>query len=457
MVFRSIFLFGILNILCSYAQKKDILKITTTFEEKDAITGLPYYENTKSYETKYRYWSSNNLKSRELYFFQNSDTSKIIQTSELSFVYDTKGNILVKTSFYDNSNSIVKNVEKFKYNSSGKVIRREEKSYFGNAPSVWKYHTIQNYTYNTLNDIVFKLDSSLIFQETEINNPNVWQVLGQIYEYDLQNRLVKTGYTSNLSETDYTPTLINIYKTSESNDTLISKYFYQGQSTQTDTIVRTKITDGVIEKNSGMFGFTSKTFNKNMQLIEQYKNSTYLTEERLRYTYNEKGKIEKEYYYQNDTLIGYAHKGVYEVETIYLYDKNDSLINKTATGWFKVNYSGRPFRRFNFIQKTNYEYITENTSKEISAADDVILFPNPATEWVEISNTLGVECIKNVKIINEKGARVFEKNFARFYNDQINGTCTERIQLSFLPKGVYLVVMDAGNEKYVTKRLLKDK
>jgi Secretion system C-terminal sorting domain len=454
-LFRNCFslLIGVLTIGNSIAQRHEIETIKFHATEQDEVSGKPWFPDRNEKYINHKYYNKANQLVAEVKFVQYSDTSIIKQISETSNKYNLNGLLSASTYVSEYDNLIRKTTVNYDYGPSGKPIRTESINYSGNNPSKKYSQSVVLKTYNAKDSLSIQRDSTLIDYEA-----NKWQVYVQKYEYDDKNRLKSIGYSLNPNAENFQTTTKYIYLNGVNIETKITKYYYNGAVIQTDTLINSTNNIGRKEESRNPYGgITINQFNKKNQLIETSDSASYKISKN-KYFYNTENLIDKEFINYDDTFSGYAHINKYEFETIYIYDNKKRKQKVVTTGWFKSNNGGYPFRKFFFQNSYTYEYSSEN--KEKSNRDDLLIFPNPAIDKIQIRNSLGIECIRQISITNVVGTEVFRQSFPKkeiSIDNQIyfiNGICNQTIQLPPLAKGIYFVNIVAGNGELVGKKLM---
>ena len=94
----------------------------------------------------------------------------------------------------------------------------------------------------------------------------------------------------------------------------------------------------------------------------------------------------------------------------------------------------------------------EETDPDVAAADKlkINVYPNPATNFVNVSMTLSEVSDVNVAIYDMQGKQVGTYNYGR----QSSGDHIFNLQTSSLKQGTYFVRMQAGSATQTTKILI---
>jgi Secretion system C-terminal sorting domain len=324
----------------------------------------------------------------------------------------------------------------------------------GNNPSKLYSKAISNLLYNSIDSLAFQLDSSANFNGSE----PTWFIIGNKYEYDSKNRLIKHGLTLDPNEKNIPPYYEYIHQSNNGKEIKITNFYYQGQVINSDTLIKNTNTIGLkIESISKYGGSSILQYNTLGQLIEKADTSIYKISN-TKYGYNSKGLLINEKVFYDDTISGYAHVAKVDYQVNYKYDDKNRLMNYNSKGWFISN-NNHPKLKYFF--QTNVDYIT-NLEKE-SVSDDVLIFPNPASTKIQITNALNIECMQSISINNTLGEQLIYKNFpnkeyifepGEAYTPNTNGTCTQIIHLPDLPNGMYFVNIKTGTNKLITKKLM---
>jgi hypothetical protein len=452
--FRSYFILLIWVFALGNAKAQRLEKEITKFyaTEQDEVTGKPWIPDRNAKYINHKYYNKINQLISEVNFVQYSDTSIIRQLSETNYKYDVNG-LLTENTYLSENDNLIKSTIKYSYSPTGKPIRIESIGYLGNNPSQKYSHNIILKTYNAIDSLSIQQDSTLINYDT-----GEWQFYFTKFEYDQKNRLKNVSYSPNSNALNFETIREYFYLTSQNNDTKITKYYYKSAIVQTDTLIIT--TNNIGRKEEGFTtygGIRINQFNKKNQLIEIYDSASYQIS-KFKYFFNTDNHLEKEEVFYDDTFSGYAHISKYVYETKYIYDEKKRKQKVVTSGWFKSNSGGYPYRKYFFQNSFNYEYSSEINEK--STTDDLLIFPNPATDKIQIRNSLGIECIRQISIINIAGTEIFKQSFPKkeiSINGQVyikNGVCNQTILLPPLAKGLYFVNIITGNGKLVGKKLM---
>lgn len=127
------------------------------------------------------------------------------------------------------------------------------------------------------------------------------------------------------------------------------------------------------------------------------------------------------------------------------------IIDNQANGEIFFNNIG--FIADTVIVDPDHWLITKNNSTErlpdITGDNDIQIYPNPFVSSINI-NFLHFSSPKVfLKIFDEKGSLIMHETVA------INGYLFKQINLSHLPRGVYMVKVDSGDGVSLTKKILK--
>ena len=88
--------------------------------------------------------------------------------------------------------------------------------------------------------------------------------------------------------------------------------------------------------------------------------------------------------------------------------------------------------------------IQEATALQAVDGVAVVIYPNPATDFVMVNNGTGID---QVRLYSLTGALVLD--------EAVNGTASHRLDLDRLPAGAYLLSVDTP-EGIITERIMKE-
>ena len=88
--------------------------------------------------------------------------------------------------------------------------------------------------------------------------------------------------------------------------------------------------------------------------------------------------------------------------------------------------------------------IQESTALQAVDGVAVVIYPNPATDFVMVNNGTGID---QVRLYSLTGALVLD--------EAVNGTASHRLDLDCLPAGAYLLSVDTP-EGIITERIMKE-
>ncbi len=135
---------------------------------------------------------------------------------------------------------------------------------------------------------------------------------------------------------------------------------------------------------------------------------------------------------------GYIITGLYEYnETPYAHSPNDVIENMDLDYFHEVA-KGSLAASLYFSGAHNYTMLNELTDIHIS------VFPNPTSQFVQISNTNDLE-ISEVRIYNQNGSLV--------YADLKN--LNDKIDLQYLSDGLYLMLLTLENNERIVRKINK--
>ncbi|WP_047547900.1 T9SS type A sorting domain-containing protein [Psychroserpens sp. Hel_I_66] len=135
--------------------------------------------------------------------------------------------------------------------------------------------------------------------------------------------------------------------------------------------------------------------------------------------------------------LGSGLRGVIELD-------NGTLLASSSSGLFTVDTTTNTFNNYN---TENSQYFSKVDLTPLSVDDNTfssfIMYPNPATNYLEISAR---NKFTTINVSNILGQKVLELN---------TDSNTERLDVSGLQSGVYLIVVSNGNESVVKKFIKK--
>lgn len=135
---------------------------------------------------------------------------------------------------------------------------------------------------------------------------------------------------------------------------------------------------------------------------------------------------------------GYIITGLYEYnETPYAHSPNDVIENMDLDYFHEVA-KGSIAASLYFSGAHNYTMLNELTNLHIR------VFPNPTSQFVQISNTNDLE-ISEVRIYNQNGSLV--------YADLKN--LNDKIDLQYLSDGLYLMMLTLENNERIVRKINK--
>ena len=118
-------------------------------------------------------------------------------------------------------------------------------------------------------------------------------------------------------------------------------------------------------------------------------------------------------------------------------DKFTFTVNDGTGGWI-------PSQQFNIKVDENAIVGTE----EVSAADDILVFPNPTSGMINVAFKKSLEEMVVLRLINVQGQEVLRREFEQF------GEMLQ-INASNLPGGIYLVNLQTKNQVFGKKVIIQ--
>lgn len=135
---------------------------------------------------------------------------------------------------------------------------------------------------------------------------------------------------------------------------------------------------------------------------------------------------------------GYIITGLYEYnESPYAHSPND-VIGNMDLNYFHEVAKGSLAASLYFSGAHHYTLLNDLITEHIS------VYPNPTSQFVQISNSNDLE-IREVRIYNQNGSIVYAD--LKYSN--------ERINLQYLPNGLYLITLDLENDERIVRKINK--
>jgi hypothetical protein len=436
---KNFLVFCVLIIGQLAAQRLEIRTTNFTSSESQELTGAKFKadENRKTIENKY-YNKLNELVKIELYE-QPTDSSTLNLSTTEDFSY-LNGKLSAKTRRLGWTEVPFRYTEKYTYNTKGLRSRVETKNFKDN---VLYWHAISSYYYNEVDSVQTQVDSSSYGEK-----PTQWWVLTTNFKYDDKNRLVQTsGYENQKAVNEEVFRTIS-YQDQNERSIVISNYLYQGKVSRADTVTTTKMVNGT-KKEINYFS-TKKTeyYNEKGWLIEETDTAAY-QHARTQYFYLPNGKLSSSIAVLDQSMSSYAHRTSYSIVADYTYDDANRLISVLNKGWFKTTH-GYPNIKFFFENKAISGHQTiENIKNEPS----ILVYPNPATNQIHITNTLDYDCFYAIKMYNQAGGLVHEQTFINEIEES-KGVCSKTIKLPNLQNGLYFLMIETGSKAQIKKNIM---
>ena len=369
------------------------------------MSGLPPYDTFQLYDTKYSVYDANNnvIDYADLFI---SDTTTYYYENRFSNTFDSSSNITTSYNLsWDMGNWDTSENRLFMYNSLQQVIEDSSNMYLG--AGVWSPQEKWTYTYNDSG----KMTTARYY----MFDGSVWQENRRyIMTYYTDNKLQKDS-TSVISSTGTTwyPDIVDSFgyntgynfwtyckNTNFSTDTNIAYNYY------------------LFTKNVSILGLPDTLYESNYLVLGN----------------NLLGKYK----------IGYTYD-TYEEPTID-YNFVFHIIDSTGNGYYDTVAT---FIDYYFYQL--YEKFGSSVPTTTAPPQQVIIYPNPATNTLSISMpgyTQGAQVL--LTLINAQGQKVRTESLPWLQ-------ATTSISLSGLPAGVYwLVVQDGGGNNVGRQMVVKE-
>ncbi len=310
---------------------------------------------------------------------------------------------------------LVRYVQKF-YNTKWQLEKYQELNVKTLLPN---YYLTYSYSNNKIQVLFFTPNhSSAVFQDEYFLNSD-----GKIINYDI------SSYDFNIGKFNL------VYRYNYQYDSQGNQIFYS-YSVQTDSLLFlnnywTKKYDTLNRLKS------EKEFYRN------YDNSRFVCTQDIEYYYDSQNRISKTV--GKSTAFDYSpfDNSIYTTE--FTYDiGNRKLLENHSYEYFL----GKKLIKTDLL-RNRFEY--EQTGNLPNELADYVIYPNPATDQINIQNTEINDCLKYVELLNSNGQKIATFNQqSLFYN-----YCIWQIKIqSSIPKGIYLIKMVAGNEKEIYKKIV---
>lgn len=219
--------------------------------------------------------------------------------------------------------------------------------------------------------------------------------------------------------------------------------------------------------------------------IVSYTNGVFSSSRYNRYTYDAAGNLATQKYYDSTgqrVFLALAYHYIYDAKNrlvldstwfanssnmsttlrfrSYTYDTNDRLVRMVATedsstAINEVSYSYTPFGRVDgkvemsysggpeYYDSTKYYYSIywpANTSTIASQNDELIAYPVPSSNFINLKWEAAKPTTIHARIVNLQGQIVKQ------WSDDAAGTYTKSIHVGSLPAGNYIVIFEGGGE-----------
>ena len=362
--------------------------------------GFVSRENAVNFKIKYE-WTYNEVDSIVTYSFNRYSFSQNKYNKEFENRHEYNNqNLLIAVTYSGARNTALNDYEQidyaknvYYYGSKKQLIREE---YFD---LYYSKKSVREYTYNQSEkrtQMIFSSYNSGTNTLTEINRKN--------FEYDSQGNLIAA--LSSYIDLTLSPTLIPLTKETYKYDN-----FKREISTSTFQYQRQRNSFQEIDKTTS--------------------------------TYNEEGLLSKKRKaYLSFVISEYAKDSVIETRT-YEYYSNRKLKAETQISSSKDYTAG---------SRSRYEYQTSENASEIGFNDNYIVYPNPATDKITVTNTLTDDCLESVALHDMSGKQLL------LLERTETPICVWKIELPpMLQSGVYLLYCKSFNGKITGKKFVIQK
>jgi len=396
-------------------------KYVTKFDSNDNLILEEYYEN----------WGT-------------GDTILWAGTKKHEYVYDDKNRISISTEFYP------KNEYSPNFNVTWYPLSKLKYNYINSTNKLDSYYSKTNFS---TNDTLFET----MYLYEYLSSQNI------IYRKSWDDKTKSYGESDYKYVTDFNSnnkvTLVSHYKKNTINEWVIfeqqGKYIYDDED-KLVTIIQTYIDNSKIKNISKIDYF----YNANNQIeskiyfIHSNFYNDWVKETNTLYSYDEKGNITQEILQKWNTGL---EKWIDQTKIVTIIDNDVDLeylitspkVDKKILNITNYKNFSVENPKWEIQNEANYHYSELLiTSIENSINQNVVIYPNPASKYIEINLESYLSLQKSrtseIKIYNYLGKCVMED-----YQNLGDFGQLKRIDISHLPVGLYFILIGNYTEKFV--------